>query len=63
MIPIILHIPHASREIPNSERGDFLLDDDALEQELLAMTDARTDELLYISEHYDVRSVIAPVAA
>ncbi|MBD8606029.1 N-formylglutamate amidohydrolase [Aeromicrobium sp. CFBP 8757] len=40
---VVLHVPHASRVIPPDVRGDILLDDDALERELDAMTDAFTD--------------------
>lgn len=43
MIPLVLHIPHASNRIPSSYRRHILLDDDALHDELLAMTDAFTD--------------------
>ncbi len=34
MIPIVLHIPHSSRYIPECERGQLLLNDEVLEQEL-----------------------------
>ena len=62
MIPIVLHIPHASRLIPAEERAAFVLDDAALERELTAMTDAWTDELIEMSEMYKVRRVVAPVS-
>jgi N-formylglutamate deformylase len=42
---MILHIPHASRNIPEAIRAQFVLDDRALEEELLRVTDAFTDEL------------------
>jgi N-formylglutamate amidohydrolase len=42
---MILHIPHSSRNIPEALRGQFVLDDHALEQELARVTDAFTDEL------------------
>lgn len=42
---MILHIPHANRTIPEDLRPTLLLDDDKLEQELIRMTDAYTDEL------------------
>jgi N-formylglutamate deformylase len=45
----VLHIPHASRTIPREVRQDLLLDDAALEFELLRMTDAYTDELFAVS--------------
>jgi N-formylglutamate deformylase len=63
MIPIVLHIPHASRLIPAEERADFVLDDAALERELTAMTDAWTDELVEgWSDRYTMQRVIAPVS-
>lgn len=43
--PLILHIPHASTFIPAEWRGKILLDDAALEREIIAMTDMHTDEL------------------
>jgi N-formylglutamate amidohydrolase len=42
---MILHIPHSSRNIPEALRGQFVLDDHALEQEVARVTDAFTDEL------------------
>ena len=42
---MILHIPHASRHIPEALRGQFVLDDHALGEELARVTDAFTDEL------------------
>jgi len=42
---MILHIPHSSRNIPEALRGQFVLDDHALEQEAARVTDAFTDEL------------------
>jgi N-formylglutamate amidohydrolase len=41
----ILHIPHAATAIPSDVRRSFVLDDDELQRELLAMTDHYTDEL------------------
>jgi N-formylglutamate deformylase len=43
----VIHIPHASRTIPPDVREHLLLSDEALEVELLAMTDAHTDELFH----------------
>lgn len=40
---VIVHVPHASREIPDEVRAGLLLDDEALARELDAMTDAFTD--------------------
>ena len=42
---MILHIPHSSRNIPEALRAQFVLDDNALEQEVARVTDAFTDEL------------------
>lgn len=42
---VILHVPHASREIPAEERRRILLSDAELEAELDAITDAHTDQL------------------
>lgn len=44
---VILHVPHASREIPADERRRILLSDAALEAELDAITDAHTDLLAF----------------
>ncbi len=46
MSPIVLHIPHASRMIPEHARSSFLPDNAAIERELLLMTDAWTDEIV-----------------
>jgi N-formylglutamate deformylase len=45
----ILHIPHSSRHVPAEERQTILLDDAALNSELLRMTDAYTDELFPVA--------------
>ncbi len=42
---VVLHIPHASRHVPPKERQAIGLDDAELNNELLRMTDAYTDEL------------------
>jgi len=44
-IPFILHIPHSGKCIPDDVREHILLNDNQLSHELLAMTDAFTDEL------------------
>jgi len=41
--PVILHVPHASRELTTVARQRILLSDAALSAELDAMTDAHTD--------------------
>ncbi|WP_030935449.1 N-formylglutamate amidohydrolase [Streptomyces sp. NRRL S-646] len=43
--PVILHVPHSAREIPNHVRSQMVLDDAALERELDHITDAHTAEL------------------
>lgn len=42
---MIYHVPHSSLHIPSDFRSAILLDDQALEAELLKMTDAHTDDL------------------
>ena len=43
--PIVGHVPHAATAIPPGVRAGILLDDAALEAELLRMTDRHTDRL------------------
>lgn len=43
--PVLLHVPHSSRRIPEEVRAGIVLDDAGLEAELEAITDARTDEI------------------
>ncbi|MEU1476596.1 N-formylglutamate amidohydrolase [Streptomyces sp. NPDC001668] len=43
--PVILHVPHSSREIPDDVRAGIVLDDSALERELDHLVDAHTAEL------------------
>jgi N-formylglutamate amidohydrolase len=43
--PVILHVPHSSREIPAPVRDGIVLDDEALEREADHITDAHTAEL------------------
>lgn len=45
--PVLVHLPHASREIPQDVRVGILLDDADLERELDVMTDSCTDHLLH----------------
>lgn len=42
---MILHIPHASKTIPDKYRDQFVLSEEELKAELFRMTDAYTDEL------------------
>jgi len=41
--PVILHVPHASRELTAAARAGILLDDEAIAEELDRLTDAYTD--------------------
>ncbi|MFF4018632.1 N-formylglutamate amidohydrolase [Streptomyces sp. NPDC001843] len=43
--PVILHVPHSAREIPDAVREGIVLDGAALERELDHITDAHTAEL------------------
>ena len=47
--PLLVHVPHSSTAVPKSYRSQIILPDDALDRELLAMTDRYTDELF--AEH------------
>lgn len=59
-LPVVLHIPHSSRHIPQQYRKDILLSDEELEMELLVMTDAFTDRILDHVEGVD--SLVFPVS-
>jgi N-formylglutamate deformylase len=43
--PLVFHVPHSSTAIPAAVRDTLLLDERALEEELLRITDHYTDEL------------------
>ncbi|TXS48136.1 N-formylglutamate amidohydrolase [Streptomyces sp. t39] len=43
--PVVLHVPHASRAVPEDVRRDIVLDGPALAGELDHITDAWTDEI------------------
>ncbi len=43
--PLLLHIPHASTGIPDDACGDFVVDRNTLDAELLRLTDRFTDAL------------------
>ena len=45
IIPLLVNIPHSSTYIPPEMKVKFLLSNEALESELLRMTDRYTDEL------------------
>ncbi len=61
IVPVVLHIPHSSRFIPERERSSLVLDNAELDRELLAVTDAWTDELFPLPGG-DVARVIYPVS-
>lgn len=44
-LPVVAHVPHAGTHIPHDVRRDLLLDDHALHEELVRMTDWHTDSL------------------
>ncbi|MFI9803253.1 N-formylglutamate amidohydrolase [Streptomyces sp. NPDC052301] len=43
--PVLLHVPHSARAVPQDVRAGIVLDDAALERELDHITDAHTAEL------------------
>jgi N-formylglutamate amidohydrolase len=43
--PVVLHVPHASRDLPPAARESLLIGADELEEELDHLTDAYTDEI------------------
>lgn len=43
--PVILHVPHASRSIPDTVRAGILLSNDELQLELDESTDTATDHI------------------
>ncbi|MFD1523958.1 N-formylglutamate amidohydrolase [Pseudonocardia yunnanensis] len=47
--PVLLHVPHASTEIPSWTRPHLVLDDDELAAELAALTDHHTDLIATIA--------------
>ncbi|MEU8527416.1 MULTISPECIES: N-formylglutamate amidohydrolase [Streptomyces] len=47
--PVILHVPHSSRVVPEDVRADILLDDRALETELDHITDGHTAEIAAVA--------------
>jgi N-formylglutamate deformylase len=57
----VLHIPHSSRCVPVEERQTILLDDVALNRELLCMTDSYTDEL-FSSPPVEAARLVFPVS-
>jgi len=59
---MIFHLPHSSFSIPSNLRSAFLLDDQALEAELLRMADAHTDDLFGSHAETDDSVVTFPVS-
>jgi N-formylglutamate amidohydrolase len=62
MLPIVLHIPHASTHIPATEKSLFIVSDEELQRELDLMTDHFTDWLLAPISVPDENKVVAPVS-
>ena len=56
---MILHIPHASRVVPEDVRDQIVLSDGDLDAELTRITDAFTDELFFRPEATTVRFPIS----
>jgi N-formylglutamate deformylase len=56
---MILHIPHASRAVPEDLRDQIVLPDAELDAELTLMTDAFTDELFTLAGTTTVRFPIS----
>lgn len=61
MANVIIHLPHASRYIPLSERAGLAIDDEELERQHLALVDDRTAELFAPDGNY-AYVVEAPVS-
>jgi N-formylglutamate amidohydrolase len=61
MRQVVLHVPHNARFIPDAERSAILLEEAALGQELLAMTDAHTDALFPVTAA-EAGRVVCPVS-
>jgi len=59
--PVVLHIPHASKVVPEAVRPTLVLSDADLEVELIRMTDSYTDELFALPGNVAV-SVVFPVS-
>jgi len=58
---LVLHVPHASTVIPVADRVDFCVDESALNDELLRLTDWYSDEL-YGKNFPDKQILRAPVS-
>jgi N-formylglutamate amidohydrolase len=54
--PVVLHVPHASRDLPPAARESLLVSDDLLAEELDHLTDAHTDRIaLLAAQQADLR--------
>ena len=62
MLPIILHIPHSSKVIPQYVSDQFIISQAALNRELNLMTDHFTDEILKPLQVPKVNQVISKVS-
>ena len=60
-VSIVLNTPHASTIVPPEVRQTILLSDNELQQELLRMTDAFTDEL-FTGNAAMVHQIVFPVS-
>ena len=58
---LVLHIPHASTDIPFKLRRAFVMDDAHLKLELLKMTDHYTDELFLLPPQV-ATTVVYPIS-
>ena len=59
---LLLHVPHASVEIPEAIRGQFIIDDAELSHEINLMTDHFTDWLMAPLNLSPVQMTISPVS-
>lgn len=56
--PLIVHVPHAATSIPETVRRTFLLDDAAIERELVRVTDWHVDDLFSWTLDYGATLVV-----
>jgi N-formylglutamate deformylase len=59
--PAVVHIPHASQDIPPEILGSFVISPDAVRAELLLMTDHYTNELFCLPNEV-ATSIVFPVS-
>jgi len=62
-VPVLAHVPHASRVIPPHVRGELLVDDAELEREIVRLTDHDSDDLfapLSVNRQYPGGNRCAP---